>query len=145
MKKGCIVKGLITLGILVVVGLAGIVVVVVLFTSGTRRAQDADAQAGQPIVKAVYQFHGDHGKYPKSLADLTPYLPAPVDTNAWPHWDYNRSTWGGSSPGFALSKYTAGYKSKVIYMESDIGHGWSVMCEGGSTRGIPLPDMKSEE
>ena len=54
-----------------------------MLVSGCSRTGEftAQAQAGQPIVRAIEQFRKQTGSYPTSLADLAPkYLPRIPDT-----------------------------------------------------------------
>ncbi|HEX5400545.1 MAG TPA: hypothetical protein VFY06_15970 [Verrucomicrobiae bacterium] len=60
----------------------------------------AQAEAGQPIVRAIEDYHRQTGSYPASLTDLAPkYLPtAPDIANESQHkhvgWDYRLVTNG---------------------------------------------------
>ncbi|MDI6739524.1 MAG: hypothetical protein QME74_04075 [Candidatus Edwardsbacteria bacterium] len=58
----------------------------------------AQAQAGQPIIRAIEEFRKQTGSYPASLADLVPkYLPAVPDVpdaskRKFEGWEYHTVT-----------------------------------------------------
>jgi hypothetical protein len=87
-----IIAGFLILSVCGMVGLR-------LMFSRTREFR-AQAQAGQPIVRALEQFHKQTGSYPTSLADLAPkYLPSVPDRpdesqNKFSGWDYQIVTNG---------------------------------------------------
>jgi hypothetical protein len=74
----------------------------VAFLTGCSRAPEflAQAQAGQPIVRAIDQYHTDKGSYPAFLSDLVPnYLTTAPETpdeskHKFTGWDYRPVTNG---------------------------------------------------
>ena len=70
----------------------------------------AQAEAGQPIVRAIEEFRRHTGTYPASLADLVPkYLPTVPDLPNEPEhkfsgWDYQAVT-NGTVVSYTLKYY----------------------------------------
>jgi hypothetical protein len=99
---------LIAVGAFVLLGICG-VAGLQLVLSRTREFR-AQAQAGQPIVRAIEQFRKQTGSYPASLADLAPkYLPTVPDVlnesqQKFSGWDYQIVT-NGTAVSFALRYY----------------------------------------
>jgi hypothetical protein len=95
-------------GIFALVSLCGVIGLRLMFSR--TRAFRAQAEAGQPIVRAVEQFRKQTGTYPASLADLAPkYLPAVPDLpNESEHkfggWDY-RTVTNGMIVSYTLMYY----------------------------------------
>lgn len=86
-------------GSCLLVGICGLLLLNLMFSRTPEfRAQ---AQAGQPIVRAIEDFRKDTGNYPTSLADLVPkYLPAlpemaDLARHKYDGWNYERVTNGG--------------------------------------------------
>ena len=94
-----------TFALLAVCGVAGLR----LMFSRTREFR-AQAQVGQPIVRAIEQFHKQVGNYPASLADLAPkFLPTVPDTpdesqHKFSGWDY-RTVTNGVTVSYTLRYY----------------------------------------
>jgi len=103
------------LRILLVVG-GGLVLLSICGITGLRlifsrtREFRAQAEAGQPIVRAIEQFRRQTGTYPASLTDLAPnYLPTVPDLpNKAEHkfsgWDY-RAVTNGTVVSYTLRYY----------------------------------------
>lgn len=110
--------------------LAAVCILILHLTVDRSRSFRAQAQRGQPIVRAIEQFKKHTGGYPGSLAILSPeYLPTPPETpnEADPKskgWDYYLVT-NGSMTTFRLSYYMG--KGGVYYQPprwvgNDEGH-----------------------
>jgi hypothetical protein len=58
--------------------------------SSGRRALEETKHKGDQIIHALEQFRADHGKYPKSLADLSPKYMQEVPPPTWglKTWQY---------------------------------------------------------
>jgi len=90
----------------------------------------AQAQAGQPIIRAIEEFRKQTGSYPASLADLAPkYLPTLPDTpdesqHKFTGWEY-RTVTNGVAVTFTLRYYMGRggieYEPPVWY-GNDEGH-----------------------
>jgi hypothetical protein len=84
----------------------------IMFLSGCGRTDEfrAQAQVGQPIVRAIEAFRKQTGSYPASLADLTPkFLPKVPDMpDGSPHkirvWEY-RTVTNGMVVSYTLRYY----------------------------------------
>jgi hypothetical protein len=89
---------LVVVASLVILCVCGILVLRLMF-SRTREFR-AQAQLGQPIVRAIEECRKQTGVYPNSLADLAPkYLPTVPDlpdesNNKFSGWDYRAVTNG---------------------------------------------------
>src|SRR5215471_2550860 len=88
------------------------------------------AHRGQPIVRAIEQFHKQTGSYPVSLAELAPkYLPTVPEMpdkvrHKFMGWDYHTTT-NGIVISYTLSYYlgraTVEYEPPV-WFGNDEGH-----------------------
>ena len=95
-------------GVFVLLGICGVAVLRLVFSrAGEFRVQ---AQAGQPIVRAIEEFRKQTGSYPPSLSDLAPkYLAAVPDLpdksqHKYSGWDYRTAT-NGIAVSYTLSYY----------------------------------------
>jgi hypothetical protein len=100
------------------------------------------AEAGQPIVKAIYQYQQDTGSYPTNLAMLSPKHLKVVPRKGWEAgWAYGPGDYQGLGKGFMLSCWSVGYKTRVEYVDDRAAAGWRVNAEGSKTA-MNLPSMK---
>lgn len=91
---------------------AVLLAVVMLVLSACSRTSEFKAQAelGQPIVRAIDNYHRQRGNYPASLADLVPkYLAAAPDIpdeskHKFRGWDYSIVT-NGTAISYSLRYY----------------------------------------
>ena len=101
------------------------------------------AQEGQPIIRAIYQYRQDVGSYPTNLAVLAPKYLASAPLEDWKSgWDYGPPDSSGFTNGFALSRWSTGYKTRVEYVDDGTMAGWRVNAEGDKTP-LNLPSMKT--
>jgi hypothetical protein len=90
----------------------------------------AQANAGQPIVKAIEAFRKETGTYPASLTELVPkYMSAVPDmpdkaNHKWRGWDFRTET-NGTSVTYGLRYYMGrgGVEYEPpVWMGNDEGH-----------------------
>jgi type II secretory pathway pseudopilin PulG len=103
-------KRILLVGVIValLIGIGGIGVLRFLF--GRTRQFQKQAEAGQPIVRAIEAFQKQTGSYPTSLTDLAPkFLPSVPDIpdktkGKFEGWDYAMET-NGTSVSYTLRYY----------------------------------------
>lgn len=104
-----ILKVIPIVGVLGIVGIIGLFIFTALMLDRTREFR-AQAELGQPIVRAIEQYHGNMGHLPPSITNLVPkYLTQMPDTsNRQTHkyegWEYAVAT-NGSEVTYTLRYY----------------------------------------
>ena len=115
--------------------------VVMLCSCSPQHAQQA--QDGQPILRAIYQYAHETGSYPTNLAVLAPKYLAAAPVEDWKRgWDYGPADSRGITNGFRLSCWSTGYKTRVEYIDDGTTAGWRVNAEGQKSP-LSLPSMKT--
>jgi hypothetical protein len=95
----------------------------------------AAAHRAEPIIDALHRYHENHGKYPKSLNELTPYFLEKIPwtgLGGFQSFQYSATKSGERNDGFQISVRLTGFKSDNLFLYwSEGGVPWWIAEQRG--------------